>query len=48
MFFQYPGNKAKIRDRSIVIQIIVIKTPVLIIGVTRADLKHCGEMLNRN
>ena len=29
---------------TIVVQIIVIKTPPLRIGVTRADLKHCGKM----
>ena len=28
----------------IVVKIIVIKTPLLRIGVTRADLKHSGKM----
>ena len=44
MFFQYFCNKAWIRDRPIVVQIIVIKTPFLRIGVTRSDLMHCGQM----
>ena len=44
MFFQYFVNKALIRDRPIVVLIIVIKTHFLRIGVTRADLKHYGKM----
>ena len=39
-FFQYFSNEAKIKDRLIVVQIIVIKTPLLRKGVTRADEKH--------
>ena len=41
---KYFSIKAKISDKSIVLQIIVIKTPFLIIGVTRADLDHSGKM----
>ena len=37
--------KIKHRDRPIVVQIIVIETPLLIVDVTRADLKQCGKML---
>ena len=50
-FFKYFSNAVKNTDRSIVVQIIGTKTPVLIIGMTIA-LKHCGknpdarEMLN--
>ena len=44
MFFQYFIYDAKIRDRLIVVQIIVIKTKYFIVGVTSADLKHCGKM----
>ena len=32
MFFQYFGNNAKIRYRPIVVQIIVIKTPLFDYG----------------
>ena len=49
VFFQYLAIKHRLEA---VVQIIVIKTPLLIIGVTRADLKHCGKMpeeeLNRS
>ena len=31
---------------SIVVLINVMKTPLFIIVVTRADLKHCGKMPN--
>ena len=34
------------RDRLIVVQIIVIKTPLLRICVTIDDMKHCGRMPN--
>ena len=42
--FQYFSNDAKITDRSIFVQIVVIKTPLLIVGVTKTDLKHCVKM----
>ena len=42
--FQYISDEAKIRDRSIVVQILAIKTLLLVVGVTSADLKHCGKI----
>ena len=44
MFFQYLSNKKLIRDWPNVVQIIVIKTALFRIGVTRADFKHWGKM----
>ena len=31
-------------DRSIDVQIIMIKMPILIVGVTKAEEKHCEKM----
>ena len=37
MFFQGPSNEKMIGDRSVVFQIIVVKTLIFIIGMARVD-----------
>ena len=42
--FLWMPSSGRTITQSVVVQIIVIKTPLFRIGVTRTDLKHCGKM----
>ena len=42
-FFDYLGDKGKIRDRTIVLQSILVKIFFFLRSLTRADLKTAGK-----